>query len=621
SMFLDTTPFRADEPYDVFIAGSGPIGATFAKLCVDANLRVCMVEIGAADSFTSKPMKGDPNAPRSVQFGPGQVPIPGYHKKNEIEYQKDIDRFVNVIKGALSTCSIPTSNNHIATLDPSVVSNSLDKPFISLGKNPAQNPFVNLGAEAVTRGVGGMSTAWTCATPEFFAPADFNAPHRERPKLSTDAAEDARIWKDLYAQAKEIIGTSTTEFDHSIRHNLVLRKYNDIFQKENVIREFSPLPLACHRLTDPDYVEWHATDRILEELFTDPVKRGRFTLLTNHRCTKLVFKHYRPGEENEVDYALVEDLLPHMQNPGNPASVKKIYARSYVVACGAVATAQVLANSHIPPDDVVIPFPGGEKGSGGGERDATIPTPLMPMLGKYITEQPMTFCQVVLDSSLMEVVRNPPWPGLDWWKEKVARHVEAFPNDPIPIPFRDPEPQVTIKFTEEHPWHVQIHRDAFSYGAVAENMDTRVIVDYRFFGYTEPQEANELVFQQHYRDAYDMPQPTFKFTMSQDDRARARRMMDDMCNIALKIGGYLPGSEPQFMTPGLALHLAGTTRCGLDTQKTVGNTHCKVHNFNNLYVGGNGVIETGFAANPTLTSICYAIRASNDIIAKFGRHR
>ena len=77
-----------------------------------------------------------------------------------------------------------------------------------------------------------------------------------------------------------------------------------------------------------------------------------------------------------------------------------------------------------------------------------------------------------------------------------------------------------------------------------------------------------------------------------------------MCSIALKIGGYLPGSEPQFMTPGLALHLAGTVRAGcvrvtiglhallidllnrLDTSKTVADTYSKVHNFSNLYVGG-----------------------------------
>ena len=79
--------------------------------------------------------------------------------------------------------------------------------------------------------------------------------------------------------------------------------------------------------------------------------------------------------------------------------------------------------------------------------------------------------------------------------------------------------------TAEHPWHTQIHRDAFSYGAVAENIDTRLIVDFRFFGYVEPREVNQIVFQKFYEDAYGMPQPTFKFQMSENDRERSRKMM------------------------------------------------------------------------------------------------
>jgi choline dehydrogenase-like flavoprotein len=50
----------------------------------------------------------------------------------------------------------------------------------------------------------------------------------------------------------------------------------------------------------------------------------------------------------------------------------------------------------------------------------------------------------------------------------------------------------------------------------------------------------------------------------------------------------------------------------------VADTHCKVYNFSNLYVGGNGVIPTGFAANPTLTSIGYAVRSAEHIIKSLG---
>lgn len=176
-----------------------------------------------------------------------------------------------------------------------------------------------------------MSTHWTCATPELLAGV-------ERPKLDADADKDKDLWTALYAEAKAIIGTSTTQFDRSIRHTLVLKKYEALYAQK---RKFAPLPLACHRLSDPDYVEWHAADRILEELFTDPKKGALFTLLTNHRCTRLVFQHDIPNQENKVEHAEVENLLPHTQAPSNPRATIKISAKTYVVACGSVGTAQV----------------------------------------------------------------------------------------------------------------------------------------------------------------------------------------------------------------------------------------------------------------------------------------
>ncbi|EKM49569.1 uncharacterized protein PHACADRAFT_201285 [Phanerochaete carnosa HHB-10118-sp] len=92
-----------------------------------------------------------------------------------------------------------------------------------------------------------------------------------------------------------------------------------------------------------------------------------------------------------------------------------------------------------------------------------------------------------------------------------------------------------------------------------------------------------------------------------DTRQQARR--DCPCRVR--------GNDLQTVWPQLT---AGCLR-RLDTKKTVADTHCKSHHFHNLYVGGNGVIETGFAANPTLTSICYAIRASNSIIKKLKPRR
>jgi len=113
-----------------------------------------------------------------------------------------------------------------------------------------------------------------------------------------------------------------------------------------------------------------------------------------------------------------------------------------------------------------------------------------------------------------------------------------------------------------------------------------------------------------------MPQATFKFELSKEDAKVQGDMMKDMTRAASQLGGYLIGSEPQFMRPGLAKHLQGTVRMGRNPEESVVDENLMVWNFDNLYLGGNGVIETGNANNPTLTSVALALRASDKILEK-----
>ena len=47
----------------------------------------------------------------------------------------------------------------------------------------------------------------------------------------------------------------------------------------------------------------------------------------------------------------------------------------------------------------------------------------------------MTFCQVVLNTSLINSVPKNPY-HLKWWAEKVHAHTAKYPQDPISIPFQ-----------------------------------------------------------------------------------------------------------------------------------------------------------------------------------------
>ncbi|KAG6867363.1 hypothetical protein C0993_003835 [Termitomyces sp. T159_Od127] len=139
----------------------------------------------------------------------------------------------------------------------------------------------------------------------------------------------------------------------------------------------------------------------------------------------------------------------------------------------------------------------------------------------------MAFCQIVLHQDLVEAAGNCLDEKPSWWKAAVDAHRKSHSLDPLPIPFQDGEPQVTIPASHDFPWHAQIHRDAFSYGEAGPLIDSRVVVDLRFFGRQDGVESNRIIFENDVKDGYGMPQPTFEFTPSPKFAYEASRMMGE----------------------------------------------------------------------------------------------
>ncbi|KAJ5662053.1 uncharacterized protein N7477_009669 [Penicillium maclennaniae] len=515
--------------YDALIVGSGPIGATYARLLVEAGYKVLMVEAGAQESEHA-----------------------GEHKKNAVAFQKDIDAFVK--------------ENQIYN-----------------GQNPKQDPTVNLDANAVARNVGGMSTHWTCATPE-------QLKGLERSTIFTDDE-----WTALYKRAKDLIGTRTDVLEDSIRQELVLQILKDEETKKN-----------------KDFIIWSSSSTIL-----DPIKDKKdddgehlFTLWSQCICDRLHFEDTK-DKEGAVKCA---QLLHFRTN-----KEQYVRANKYIICGGSILTPQLLYKSGFKPKE---------------KMSKETPTYLrLPALGHNLTEQTMCFCQIVLNKSWINAVAddnhnpypNDPQKKEAWeklrakWKPKVDQHKEETIaqgyEDPLPFPFNDLDPQVTLPLSECYPWHTQIHRDAFSYGAAPPAIDKRTIVDLRFFGMVKPSWDNCVTFEDDIQDGYGMPQPTFKFTLGEEDRENSHRMMQDMEKVAGSLGGYLPGSEPQFLAPGLALHVCGTTAAGKEKEVSCCDLNSKVWDFNNLYLGGLNVIPGSNGSNPTLTAICFAIQGAEDVVS------
>jgi choline dehydrogenase-like flavoprotein len=253
-----------------------------------------------------------------------------------------------------------------------------------------------------------------------------------------------------------------------------------------------------------------------------------------------------------VTGAVVRDLTTGAQ--------RTIEADTYVVAGGSVLTAQLLWASGIRPD----------------------------ALGRYLCEQTMATCRVSLSDEL-------------------ARRLD---DGPATV-----EPNLWIPVAPGRPWHAQLHRGIFGYAAVPDDVDRRTVTDLVWFSTCDVRRENAVTFSDRFTDPYGLPQPTFHFGQSAADRARADDMVSDMTTAATALGKFLPGAEPAFLEPGFALHITGTTRMGADARESVVDPYAKVWGFDNLYLGGGGVIPVGVACNTTLTSMALAARAAEAVAA------
>jgi pyranose oxidase len=336
-------------------------------------------------------------------------------------------------------------------------------------------------------------------------------------------------------------------------------------------RKVQMLPLACKRQS-ATWVEWAGVDTILGPL-ADPnkISHDRFELRSETICRELL------TEGNRVIGAKIEHL-PSLQN-------QIIIADIVIVAANAFYTPQLLWKSKIRP----------------------------AALGHYLNDQPMAFCQIVLKHELIKKIKdkwNAPDPEID----------------PIPIPVDDPIPNVWIPFSyPEHPFHCQIHRDAFPYSILPGNLgiDHRAIIDLRWFTRKEIRFQDHMSFSEQYVDMYGMPQITFHYTLSQEDEITIQSAMTDMARAGEALGAFLPGAEPQILARGSSLHFQGTFRMGVDAKAgdCVCDPYSRVWDFENLYLGGNGIIPTSTACNPTLTSVSLAMRASDKILREWAEKK
>ena len=171
-----------------------------------------------------------------------------------------------------------------------------------------------------------------------------------------------------------------------------------------------------------------------------------------------------------------------------------------------------------------------------------------------------------------------------------------------------------------HPFHGQVMQlDASPIDLGVED-PSGVVVGLGWFCAKDISADDRLEFDDSQTDGFGLPAIRIRYRLTDRDRERIAAAMAQQHRAAQALGGgFIPRGEPRLLPAGTSLHYQGTVRMGeADDGTSVCDPASAVWGMSGLYVGGNGVIPTATACNPTLTSVALAVRAARAIAELLG---
>lgn len=491
----------------MLIVGSGPVGATFAKVMHDRSphLRIRMVEVG-----------------------PKLTAENGMHLRNveDPELQADLrmraqgpmaDVVASRMVGPLS--EIP--DNCFAARPGTFL----------LGAEPASG----LPAAAMSSCVGGMGVHWTCWSP------------RPRGTERIPFIPASELDRAL-AQAEALLKTSQAIFPVDSESEAIRAAIKERLPPGVGVE---PAPFSGE-IDEAGILHWSGTRTIIGALFDEASEH--FRLLPETLCTRLLV------EGRRVTGAVVRD----MRSGGNST----IRAKVVVVACDGLRTPQLLFASGIRP----------------------------PALGRYLNEHAIAAATVRLSERFR---RSKPKKRLKSLGDWIAPTFSAY----------------WVPFDDSHPYHAQIvHYSLAPFETAASSLGGDDLINLSWFAPKDISEADRIRFDDASVDHYGMPKPSICYGLSDKDRVIHRQMLEELTAIGSSLGEFMPNESPTMLPPGTSLHYQGTVRMGrTDDGTSVCDSDGKVWGLDNLFLGGNGVIPTATACNPTLTSVALAVRSADAV--------
>jgi choline dehydrogenase-like flavoprotein len=274
----------------VLIVGSGPTGATYARLLLEQVPAVSVLMVEAGPVVSTPPGMNVKNIPDPEQQALARLASQGRATESGVS---GIPGGV-VVEGTITA----RQGTHL------------------IGR--AAEGSAGMPAAAGATCVGGQGVHWTCATPSPTGP--------ERVPFIDDAN-----WERHLAEAERLLHVHRPSFEGSPQAQAILERIRDEFAPDGIT--VRPLPVAADPREDGS-LRWSGTDVVLGPL-AEGAHADRFTLRAETLCVRVV----RDGDR--VVGAVLRD-----QRTGAEEEVR---ADAVVLAADALRTPQLLWASGIRP--------------------------------------------------------------------------------------------------------------------------------------------------------------------------------------------------------------------------------------------------------------------------------
>lgn len=171
------------------------------------------------------------------------------------------------------------------------------------------------------------------------------------------------------------------------------------------------------------------------------------------------------------------------------------------------------------------------------------------------------------------------------------------------------------------PLHGQImHTDAATIALQEGESQDEQVVSLGWFAAKDIQETDRVEFTDERTDNSGMPGFSIHYTLTKKDHELISLAKEKTALVSNRLGRPVYPEPAYVLPPGFSLHYQGTVRMGADNDGTsVCDQYGSPWDTENLFLGGNGVIPTATACNPTLTSVALAIHGARKICQQLAR--